>query len=208
MFGCQIVQWLNMCFRVMLMEYISLTFQISYAKIIFVWDFRWVLLKLLLVALQFWLLMQAIDHIINSAAKSNYMSSGQISVPIVFRGPNGAAAGVGAQHSHVWWLCFLIYLSFCKLSHLLCLCEWWPCSLILEYMAWWLKSFLSCGHWLLLQSPVYSEKKLHAFYFPSYCLGFIIDHIKSWRGQQHCSFVLGESWFKHNYWLQLIPSIW
>ncbi|KDO83140.1 hypothetical protein CISIN_1g017504mg [Citrus sinensis] len=46
--------------------------------------------------------MQAIDHIINSAAKSNYMSSGQISVPIVFRGPNGAAAGVGAQHSHCY----------------------------------------------------------------------------------------------------------
>lgn len=46
---------------------------------------------------------QAIDHIINSAAKSNYMSAGQISVPIVFRGPNGAAAGVGAQHSQVWF---------------------------------------------------------------------------------------------------------
>ena len=46
-------------------------------------------------------LIQAIDHIINSAAKSNYMSAGQISVPIVFRGPNGAAAGVGAQHSQV-----------------------------------------------------------------------------------------------------------
>ena len=45
--------------------------------------------------------LQAIDHIINSAAKSNYMSAGQISVPIVFRGPNGAAAGVGAQHSQV-----------------------------------------------------------------------------------------------------------
>jgi pyruvate dehydrogenase E1 component beta subunit len=45
--------------------------------------------------------MQAIDHIINSAAKSNYMSAGQINVPIVFRGPNGAAAGVGAQHSQV-----------------------------------------------------------------------------------------------------------
>lgn len=41
------------------------------------------------------------DHIINSAAKTNYMSAGQISVPIVFRGPNGAAAGVGAQHSQV-----------------------------------------------------------------------------------------------------------
>ncbi|KAH9611773.1 hypothetical protein KSS87_010755 [Heliosperma pusillum] len=46
--------------------------------------------------------MQAIDHIINSAAKSNYMSAGQISVPIVFRGPNGAAAGVGAQHSQCY----------------------------------------------------------------------------------------------------------
>lgn len=43
--------------------------------------------------------MQAIDHIINSAAKSHYMSGGQLSVPIVFRGPNGAAAGVAAQHS-------------------------------------------------------------------------------------------------------------
>ncbi|KAG5614324.1 hypothetical protein H5410_014148, partial [Solanum commersonii] len=43
----------------------------------------------------------AIDHIINSAAKSNYMYAGQISVPIVFRGPNGAADGVGAQHSQV-----------------------------------------------------------------------------------------------------------
>ncbi|KAM1439434.1 hypothetical protein ACFX13_012996 [Malus domestica] len=43
--------------------------------------------------------MQAIDHIINSAAKSNYMSAGQINVPIVFRGPNGVVAGVGAQHS-------------------------------------------------------------------------------------------------------------
>uniref|UniRef100_A0A7R9VDY4 Pyruvate dehydrogenase E1 component subunit beta n=1 Tax=Chlamydomonas euryale TaxID=1486919 RepID=A0A7R9VDY4_9CHLO len=43
--------------------------------------------------------MQAIDHIINSAAKTLYMSAGQISCPIVFRGPNGAAAGVGAQHS-------------------------------------------------------------------------------------------------------------
>uniref|UniRef100_A0A251RS10 Pyruvate dehydrogenase E1 component subunit beta n=1 Tax=Helianthus annuus TaxID=4232 RepID=A0A251RS10_HELAN len=43
----------------------------------------------------------AIDHVINSAAKSNYMSAGQINVPIVFRGPNGPAAGVGAQHSQV-----------------------------------------------------------------------------------------------------------
>ncbi len=43
--------------------------------------------------------MQAIDHIINSAAKTLYMSGGQIKPSIVFRGPNGAAARVGAQHS-------------------------------------------------------------------------------------------------------------
>ncbi|MFN3145814.1 MAG: pyruvate dehydrogenase complex E1 component subunit beta [Paracoccaceae bacterium] len=43
--------------------------------------------------------MQAIDHIINSAAKTLYMSGGQMGCPIVFRGPNGAAARVGAQHS-------------------------------------------------------------------------------------------------------------
>jgi len=43
--------------------------------------------------------MQAIDHIVNSAGKTLYMSGGQINCPIVFRGPNGAAARVGAQHS-------------------------------------------------------------------------------------------------------------
>ncbi len=43
--------------------------------------------------------MQAIDHLINSAAKTLYMSGGQIRCQIVFRGPNGAAARVGAQHS-------------------------------------------------------------------------------------------------------------
>jgi pyruvate dehydrogenase E1 component beta subunit len=43
--------------------------------------------------------MQAIDHIINSAAKTLYMSGGQLGCPIVFRGPNGAAARVAAQHS-------------------------------------------------------------------------------------------------------------
>ncbi len=43
--------------------------------------------------------MQAIDHIVNSAAKTNYMSGGQMRCPIVFRGPNGAASRVGAQHS-------------------------------------------------------------------------------------------------------------
>ena len=43
--------------------------------------------------------MQAIDHIINSAATTLYMSGGQMGAPMVFRGPNGAAARVGAQHS-------------------------------------------------------------------------------------------------------------
>ena len=43
--------------------------------------------------------MQAIDQVVNSAAKSYYMSAGQVTVPIVFRGPNGSAAGVAAQHS-------------------------------------------------------------------------------------------------------------
>ena len=43
--------------------------------------------------------MQAIDQIINSAAKTSYMSGGEVNVPIVFRGPNGAASRVGAQHS-------------------------------------------------------------------------------------------------------------
>ncbi|GLC41843.1 Pyruvate dehydrogenase E1 component subunit beta-1 [Pleodorina starrii] len=51
--------------------------------------------------------MQAIDQIINSAAKTLYMSAGQINCPIVFRGPNGAAAGVAAQHSQ----CFAAWYS-------------------------------------------------------------------------------------------------
>ena len=46
--------------------------------------------------------MQAIDHLINSAAKTLYMSGGQMGAPIVFRGPNGAAARVGAQHSQCY----------------------------------------------------------------------------------------------------------
>ena len=53
--------------------------------------------------------MQAIDQIINSAAKTHYMSAGQINCPIVFRGPNGAAAGVAAQHSQ----CFAAWYSSC-----------------------------------------------------------------------------------------------
>lgn len=51
--------------------------------------------------------LQAIDQIINSAAKHHYMSAGQITVPIVFRGANGAAAGVAAQHSQ----CFAAWYS-------------------------------------------------------------------------------------------------
>ncbi|ORC89647.1 pyruvate dehydrogenase E1 beta subunit [Trypanosoma theileri] len=46
--------------------------------------------------------MQAIDQIVNSAAKGLYMSGGQLHCPIVFRGPNGASAGVGAQHSQCY----------------------------------------------------------------------------------------------------------
>jgi pyruvate dehydrogenase E1 component beta subunit len=46
--------------------------------------------------------MQAMDHIINSAAKSNYMSGGQMPCPVVFRGPNGAASRVAAQHSQCY----------------------------------------------------------------------------------------------------------
>ena len=52
---------------------------------------------------------KAIDHIINSAAKTRYMSGGTIQVPIVFRGPNGAAAGVAAQHSQ----CFAAWYGSC-----------------------------------------------------------------------------------------------
>jgi pyruvate dehydrogenase E1 component beta subunit len=46
--------------------------------------------------------MQAIDQIVNSAAKTLYMSGGQMGCPIVFRGPNGAASRVGAQHSQCY----------------------------------------------------------------------------------------------------------
>ncbi|CAH8391975.1 unnamed protein product [Eruca vesicaria subsp. sativa] len=58
--------------------------------------------------------MQAIDHIINFAAKPNYMSAGQINVPIIFRGPNGAASGVGAQHSQMRLLKNSIHLAVCN----------------------------------------------------------------------------------------------
>ncbi len=53
--------------------------------------------------------MQAIDQIINSASKTQYMSGGQMRCPIVFRGPNGAAARVGAQHSQ----CYASWYAHC-----------------------------------------------------------------------------------------------
>lgn len=53
--------------------------------------------------------MQAIDQIINSAAKTNYMSGGKVGCPIVFRGPNGSAARVAAQHSQ----CFASWYAHC-----------------------------------------------------------------------------------------------
>jgi len=53
--------------------------------------------------------MQAIDQIINSASKTNYMSGGRVGCPIVFRGPNGAASRVGAQHSQ----CYASWYSHC-----------------------------------------------------------------------------------------------
>jgi pyruvate dehydrogenase E1 component beta subunit len=53
--------------------------------------------------------MQAIDQVINSAAKTHYMSAGRVKVPIVFRGPNGAASGVAAQHSQ----CYAAWYGHC-----------------------------------------------------------------------------------------------
>uniref|UniRef100_A0A8C3F9V4 Pyruvate dehydrogenase E1 component subunit beta n=1 Tax=Chrysemys picta bellii TaxID=8478 RepID=A0A8C3F9V4_CHRPI len=53
--------------------------------------------------------MQAIDQVINSAGKTLYMSAGMVPVPVVFRGPNGASAGVGAQHSQ----CFAAWYGHC-----------------------------------------------------------------------------------------------
>jgi pyruvate dehydrogenase E1 component beta subunit len=53
--------------------------------------------------------MQAIDHIINSASKTRYMSGGQMGCPIVFRGPNGVASRVGAQHSQ----CYASWYAHC-----------------------------------------------------------------------------------------------
>ena len=59
--------------------------------------------------------MQAMDHVINSAAKTLYMSGGQMGSPMVFRGPNGAAARVGAQHSQDFaaWFAMVPGLRVC-----------------------------------------------------------------------------------------------
>ena len=53
--------------------------------------------------------MQAIDHLVNSAAKTRYMSGGQMGAPIVFRGPNGIASRVAAQHSQ----CYASWYAHC-----------------------------------------------------------------------------------------------
>ena len=53
--------------------------------------------------------MQGIDQIINSVAKTYYMSTGQFFVPIIFRGPNGAATSVGAHHSQ----CYATWYGSC-----------------------------------------------------------------------------------------------
>ena len=60
--------------------------------------------------------MQAIDHIINSAGKTRYMSGGQVSSPIVFRGANGAASRVGAQHSQ----CYASWYAHCPGLKVVC----------------------------------------------------------------------------------------
>jgi len=60
--------------------------------------------------------MQAIDHVINSAAKTLAMSGGVLNVPIVFRGPNGFASGVAAQHSQ----CFAAWYAHCPGLKVIC----------------------------------------------------------------------------------------
>jgi pyruvate dehydrogenase E1 component beta subunit len=68
--------------------------------------------------------MQAIDQVINSAAKTYYMSAGGVKVPVTFRGPNGAAAGVAAQHSQdftSWYSsCPGLKVTACSISVQLC----------------------------------------------------------------------------------------
>jgi pyruvate/2-oxoglutarate/acetoin dehydrogenase E1 component len=91
---------------------------------------------------------QAIDHIINSAAKSNYMSAGQINVPIVFRGPNGAAAGVGAQHSQVFdWIlelfcCLIVFICNRRQAIMLYLLVFYPGIFFEHKMNYGIKLFV------------------------------------------------------------------
>lgn len=62
--------------------------------------------------------MQAIDQVVNSAAKTHYMSAGRTGCPVVFRGPNGAALGVAAQHSQCFaaWYSSVPGIRFCSKS--------------------------------------------------------------------------------------------
>jgi len=75
----------------------------------------WAGLKPIVEFMTFNFAMQAIDHILNSAAKTLYMSGGQMGSPMVFRGPNGAAARVGAQHSQDYaaWYAAIPGLKVC-----------------------------------------------------------------------------------------------
>lgn len=67
--------------------------------------------------------MQAIDQIVNSAGKTFYMSGGKVNIPIVFRGPNGAAAGVAAQHSQCYgaWYAHCPGLKVLDFKYIICL---------------------------------------------------------------------------------------
>jgi len=75
--------------------------------------------------------MQAIDHVVNSAAKIHYMSGGQISCPIVFRGPNGAAAAVGMMNTRLSMRCMGAQLRSFRVSlltaaqHSQCFAAWY-----------------------------------------------------------------------------------
>lgn len=90
---------------------------------------------------------QAIDHLINSAAKTNYMSGGTINVPIVFRGPNGAAAGVAAQHSQVIFM-LLFPVRFSQSPRSCSNVKVWLISCELDFLA------AGCLRaWCNLQSP-------------------------------------------------------
>merc|ERR1712088_382132 len=72
--------------------------------------------------------MQAIDHVINSAAKTLYMSGGDLNVPIVFRGPNGFASGVAAQHSQ----CFAAWYAHCPGLKVICPYDSEDCKSLLK----------------------------------------------------------------------------